>query len=56
MKMTIKSLRAARHKGGTDYRWDSALPGFGFRIYPSGKKAFVVSYKIHGRKRFDTLA
>lgn len=30
--------------------WDEALPGFGVRLYPSGRKAWVVFYRI-GRGR-----
>ncbi len=36
---------------GRDFRWDTEVPGFGVRIYPSGEKAFVFSYRINGRKR-----
>ena len=38
-----------------DVRWDASLPGFGVRIYPSGKKTFVLSYREAGRKRLMTL-
>ena len=31
------------------------MSGFGLRIYPSGRKSFVVSYSLHGRRRFFTL-
>lgn len=39
-----------------DYRWDDELKGFGVRIYPSGRKAFVVAYRNDtNTKRFLTL-
>lgn len=38
-----------------DVRWDASLPGFGVRIYPSGRKAFVIFYRAEGQQRFMTL-
>lgn len=38
-----------------DIRWDDDHQGFGLRIYPSGKKSFVLSYSIRGRKRLLVL-
>lgn len=38
-----------------DARWDTVLPGFGVRIYPSGRKSFVLSYRAQGRKRMMVL-
>lgn len=32
------------------------MTGFGVRAYPSGKKAYVLSYRVDGRKRLLTLA
>ena len=43
-------------KGGSrDVRWDDRMPGFGVRIYPSGMKSFVLSYRCQGRKRLMVL-
>jgi len=42
-------------KNERDVWWDTELERFGIRIYPSGKKAFVISYR-HGRtKRLMTI-
>jgi len=38
-----------------DVRWDSDISGFGIRIYPSGKKSFVLSYRQDGTKRLFTI-
>lgn len=35
--------------------WDEAVPGFGLRVYPSGRKVFVVAVKVRGRQRWVTL-
>ncbi len=55
MKLTTKSIRAFEYHGGWDVRWDDVVTGLGVRIYPSGKKAFVLSYRAQGRKRLMVL-
>lgn len=55
MKLTKRSVEAAEYAGGTDYRWDTQLPCFGLRVYPSGVKSFVVTYRTDGRKRIMVL-
>jgi hypothetical protein len=56
MKLNKRAIDRATYQGpGADYRWHTDLPGFGLRIYPSGRKSFVVTYRCRGRQRFFTL-
>ena len=55
MKLTIKAIKSFKYAGGWDVRWDDVVTGLGLRIYPSGKKAFVLSYRAGGRKRLMAL-
>ena len=58
MKLTKRAIDAMQYEGdgkSRDVRWDDALPGFGIRVYPTNRKAFVISYRINGRKRLMTL-
>lgn len=57
-KLTKRVVDDSTYEGDgvrRDVRWDASLPGFGIRIYPSGRKAFVLSYREAGRKRLMTL-
>jgi integrase len=40
---------------GKDIRWDADISGLGVRLYPSGKKSFVLSYRQNGTKRLYTV-
>ncbi len=58
MKLTksrIDRLQYAKVGNKQDIRWDDALPGFGVRVYPSGKIAFVITYRVAGRKHIMAL-
>jgi hypothetical protein len=58
VNLSKRSVEAATwhgRPGSADYRWDDDLPAFGIRVYPSGRKSFVVSYRAQGRLHFLTL-
>lgn len=57
-KLTNKKAKAESYKGdGTraHFVWDSVITGMGLRVYPSGKKAWVMSYRIKGKKKLLVL-
>jgi integrase len=54
-KRAIDSMTYHGKDGKRQVTWDDELPGFGVRVYPTGKKAFVLSYRVAGRKRLMTL-
>ncbi len=58
MKLSKKCIDSVAYKGDGSSRhvlWDESIPGLGLRVYPSGKKAFILSYRFNGRKRLLVL-
>jgi integrase len=59
-KLTKKMIDAAVYegdvlKGERCVLWDADLSGFGLRIYPTGKKSFILNYRHNGRMRLITI-
>lgn len=54
-KRVIDSLESTGEKTGTLY-WDSELKGFAVRVFPSGRKTFVIKFRARsGRQRWLKL-
>ncbi len=58
MKLTKKYIDSLKYEGDGKsqfIKWDDELKGFGVRVYPTSRKAFVLSYRSNGRKRIMVL-
>ena len=51
VRLTKRFIDGFTHAGGWDVRWDTEITGFGVRVYASGKKSFVLSYRSKGASR-----
>jgi integrase len=56
-RLTKRSVESARPEPGRDvFLWDSALPGFGLRVKPTGARSYIVQYRTwSGRSKRMTL-
>ncbi len=54
-KLTKKTVDASKPKEKDYIVWDNDLPGFGLRVFPSGKKSYLVQYRHEGRTRRFTI-
>jgi integrase len=54
-KLTKKVVESAEVRATEYMRWDGDLPGFGVRILPSGKRSYLVQYRVGRRSRRITL-
>ena len=55
VKLTKRTVEAAKSQVKDYIIWDEDLPGFGLRVYRSGKRSYVIQYRQRGRARRLTL-
>lgn len=54
-KRAVDALRFDPRGGAKQVLWDDELRGFGCRVYPTGRKSFVLQRRVKGRERLITL-
>ena len=54
--LTERMIRDAKPTEKRYILWDRQVTGFGVKVFESGVKAYVLSYRVGGRKRLATLA
>ena len=55
MKITKRSLDAIDVPQKESFFWDALLKGFGVKVYPSGRKVFILQGRLNGRVRRYTI-
>ena len=55
MRLTKRSVEALDLTAQCYFVWDADVKGFGVRIYPSGKRSYVIQYRSGNRSKRMTL-
>src|SRR5258708_8638828 len=55
VKITKRIVEAADAREKDYLIWDDELPGFGLRVFSSGKRSYVIQYRTRGRSRRYTI-
>jgi hypothetical protein len=54
-KLTKRVVDAAEGRSFDYFVWDEELPGFGLRVFKSGKRSYLLQYRVAGRTRRYTI-
>ena len=54
-KITKRVVDAVETREKDDVVWDDGLPGFGLRVLASGKRSYVIQYRLDARSRRYTI-
>ena len=54
-KLTKRTIDAAEAQDKDYVIWDDDLPGFGLRVFTSGKRSYLIQYRSAGRSRRYTI-
>ncbi|XYD11977.1 tyrosine-type recombinase/integrase (plasmid) [Methylobacterium sp. NMS12] len=54
-KLSKRVVEAAEPQGRDYFLWCDELPGFGVRIFASGRRSYLVQYRANGRSRRFTI-
>ena len=52
---TVRIVPYFGQKNAQCIYWDEEIPCFGLRVYPSGRRSYVVTYRVNHRKRLANL-